>query len=194
MSSTLGVNEIKKGMRIEYEGNLYKIVSVNFVKPGKGTGFYKTKMKGLLDGRVIENNFRSGEKVGAPEIEDRTMQYLYNDGENLWFMDNKTYDQLPVRQELIGDSVQFLIENMEVDVTVHNGRPIDVNLPKFVVLQITECAPGVKGDTATNVTKPATLETGATVLVPIFINEGDWIRVDTRSGDYSERTKKPADR
>lgn len=187
-------NEFRKGLRIEYEGNLYKIVEVNFVKPGKGTAFYKTKMKGLLGGGTVERNFRTGEKVGAPEIEDRTMMYQYQDGENAWFMDDKTYEQFPVHLDIIGDDVNWLYEDdenpLKVDVIVYQGRPIDMSLPNFVELKITECAPGVKGDTATNTTKAATVSTGAEVQVPLFVNEGDWIKVDTRTGGYDSRVNK----
>ena len=188
--STYVTNEFKKGLRIEYEGNLYKIVEVNFVKPGKGSAFYRTKMKGLLSGSVLERNFRSGEKVGAPEIEDRTMLYQYDDGENVWFMDVKTWEQFPIRLDIIGADKNWLVDGMEVDVVVFEGRPIDVSLPNFVELEITECAPGVKGDTATNTTKPATLSTGAEVQVPLFVNEGDWIKVDTRTGAYDSRVSR----
>lgn len=183
-------NEFKKGLRIEYEGTLYKIVEVNFVKPGKGTAFYKTKMKGLLTGGVLERNFRTGEKVGAPEIEDRTMVYQYRDDENAWFMDTKSYEQLPVGLDALGDDANWLVDDLEVDVIVYQGRPIDVSLPNFVELQITECAPGVKGDTATNTTKAATVSTGAEVQVPLFVNEGDWIKVDTRTGGYDSRVNR----
>lgn len=188
--STYATNELKKGLRIDFEGNLYKIVSVNFVKPGKGSAFYRTKMKGLLNGSVIERNLRSGEKVGAPEIEDRTMLYQYIDDENAWFMDMKSYEQFPVRLDIIGDDVNWLVDGMEVEVVVYEGRPIDITLPNFVELEITQCAPGVKGDTATNTTKPATMSTGATVNVPLFVNEGDWIKVDTRTGQYDSRVSK----
>lgn len=190
MSSQYTTNEFKKGLRIEYEGTLYKIVDVYFVKPGKGTAFYKTKMKGLLTGGVLERNFRTGEKVGAPEIEDRTMLYQYRDDENAWFMDTKSYEQFPIRLDILGDDAAWLVDDMEVDVVVHLGRPIDVSLPNFVELQITECAPGVKGDTATNTTKTATVSTGAEVQVPLFVNEGDWIRVDTRTGGYDSRVNR----
>ena len=187
MSSTYVTNEFKKGLRIEYEGSLYKIVEVNFVKPGKGSAFYRTRMKGLLNGSVLERNFRSGEKVGAPEIEDRTMLYQYADDENVWFMDMKSYEQFPVRRDIIGDDTNWLVDGMEVEVVVHEGRPIDMTLPFFVELEIIQCAPGVKGDTATNTTKPATVSTGAEVQVPLFVNEGDWIKVDTRTGAYDSR-------
>lgn len=185
--STYTTNEFKKGLRIEYEGSLYKIVEVNFVKPGKGTAFYRTRMKGLLSGNVLERNFRSGEKVGAPEVEDRTMLYQYVDDQNAWFMDLDNYEQFPIRLDIIGDDINWLVDGMEVEVVVHAGRPIDVTLPNFVELQITECAPGVKGDTATNATKPATLSTGAEVQVPLFVDESDWIKVDTRDGSYVSR-------
>jgi len=190
MSSTYATNELRKGLRIEFEGNLYKIVEVNFVKPGKGTAFYRTKMKGLLSGSVIERNLRSGVKVGAPDIEDRTMTYLYADGENACFMDSTNYEQLEVPLEMIGDDANWLVDNMEIEVMIHNGRALDITLPNFVELEITECAPGVKGDTATNTTKPATMSTGAVVNVPLFVNEGDWIKIDTRTSSYASRVSR----
>lgn len=183
-------NEFRKGLKIEYEGSLWNIVDCQHVKPGKGVAFVKTKLKNMIDGRTIDVNFRSGDKVGRPDVIEVKMQVLYTDGESWHFMDNKTYDQIEVRIEDLGDTANFMKDNVEVGVLLYNGRPIDVTLPNFVELLITECEPGVKGDTAQGGTKPATLETGAVVLVPLFVEEGEVIKVDTRTGEYNSRAGK----
>jgi len=159
------------------------------VKPGKGGAFVRTKLKNMINGRVLDQTFRSGEKVGKPDLQEKKMQYLYKDGDNYCLMDNETYDQIFLPQEQMGDSRQFLIENLTVSMLFFNGKPVGIELPMFVELTVTDTDPGVKGDTASKVTKPATLETDAVVLVPIFINVGDKIKVDTRTGSYVERAK-----
>ncbi len=183
-------NEFRKGLKIEYEGSLWTIVDCQHVKPGKGVAFVKTKLKNLLDGRTVANNFRSGDKVGRPDVDDVKMQALYSDGGGWHFMDNRTYDQTFVSNEDLGDGGKFLKDNIEVNVLLYNGRAVDVTLPNFVELLITECEPGVKGDTAQGATKPATVETGAVVHVPLFVEEGEQIRVDTRTGEYDSRVGK----
>ncbi len=183
-------NEFRKGLKIEYEGSLWAIVDCQHVKPGKGVAFVKTKLKNLLDGRTVDNNFRSGDKVGRPDVVEVKMQVLYSDGDGWHFMDNRTYEQVFVSNEDLGDPAQFLKDNIEVGVLLYNGRPVDVTLPNFVELLITECEPGVRGDTAQGATKPATLETGAVVYVPLFVEEGETIRVDTRTGEYGSRVGK----
>ncbi len=183
-------NEFRKGLKIEYEGSLWTIVDCQHVKPGKGVAFVKTKMKNLLDGRTVQNNFRSGDKVGKPDVIEVKMSALYSDGEAWHFMDNRTYEQMFVSNEDLGESASFLKDNIEVGVLLYNGRPVDVTLPNFVELLITECEPGVRGDTAQGATKPATLETGAIVQVPLFVEEGEVIRVDTRTGEYGSRVGK----
>ena len=183
-------NEFRKGLKIEYEGSLWTIVDCQHVKPGKGVAFVKTKMKNLLDGRIVQNNFRSGDKVGKPDVVEVTMQVLYGDGDGWHFMDERTYEQMFVSNEDLGDGANFLKDNIEVGVLLYNGRPVDVTLPNFVELLIAECEPGVRGDTAQGATKPATLETGAIVQVPLFVEEGETIRVDTRTGEYGSRVGK----
>lgn len=183
-------NEFRKGLKIEYEGSLWTIVDCQHVKPGKGVAFVKTKMKNLLDGRTVQNNFRSGDKVGKPDVVEVTMQVLYGDGDGWHFMDERTYEQMFVSNEDLGDGANFLKDNIEVGVLLYNGRPVDVTLPNFVELLIAECEPGVRGDTAQGATKPATLETGAIVQVPLFVEEGETIRVDTRTGEYGSRVGK----
>jgi elongation factor P len=157
------------------------------VKPGKGGAFVRTKIKNLRNGKVIDKTFRAGEKVGEPDIEDRNMQYLYFDGDQLIFMDTETYDQFPFSVEQVGEARKYLTENLDVVVLFWNGKPINVDLPPFIEAAISKCDPGMKGDTAQGGTKPATLETGAVLQVPLFLKEGERIRVDTRSGEYVER-------
>jgi len=182
-------NEFRKGLKIEYEGSLWGIVECQHVKPGKGVAFVKTKLKNLLDGRTVQVNFRSGDKVGKPDVIDVKMQVLYTDGTAWHFMDNKTYDQIEVQADELGDAGLYLQENLEVSVLLYNGRPIDVELPNFIESEIVECEPGVKGDTVQGGNKPATIATGAVVQVPLFVNQGERIKVDTRTGEYASRVK-----
>ena len=180
-------SQFRNGLKVEIDGEPYVMVYFQHVKPGKGGAFVRTKIKNLRTGRVLEKTFRSGEKVDEAEVEDKKMQYLYQDGEQLIFMDQETYDQIPFTAEQLGDSRKYLKENLDVDVVFWRGKPINIELPAFIELQITACDPGLKGDTASGATKPATLETGAVVQVPLFIKEGESIRVDTRTNEYVER-------
>ena len=182
-------SEFRRGLKIEIEEKPYEIVEFQHVKPGKGGAFVRTKLRNMLNSRVIDRTFRSGEKVGRPDVQEKQMQYLYKDGNNYCLMDNETYDQIFLSEEQIGESKSFLIENETVGVMLFNAEPIGVELPIFVELAVADTSPGVKGDTATKVTKPATLETGAVIPVPVFINIGDKIKVDTRTGSYAERVK-----
>ena len=182
-------NEFRKGLKIEYEGSLWAIVECQFVKPGKGVAFVKTKMKNMLDGRTVQNNFRSGDKVGKPDVMDVKMQVLYSDGSAWHFMDNKSYEQMEISIEELGDSALFLQDGLEVSVLLYNGRAIDVDLPNFIEAEIIECEPGVKGDTVQGGTKPATISTGAVVQVPLFVEQGEKIKVDTRTSEYASRVK-----
>ena len=182
-------SEFRKGLKIEIEEKPYEIVEFQHVKPGKGGAFIRTKLRNMLNGRVIDLTFRSGEKVGRPDVQEKQMQYLYKEGNNYCLMDNETYDQVFLSEEQIGESKAFLIENETVGVMWLNEEPIGVELPIFVELTVSDTSPGVKGDTATKVTKAATLETDAVIPVPIFINVGDKIKVDTRTGSYVERVK-----
>ena len=183
-------SDFRKGLKIELDGKPFVIVEFLHVKPGKGGAFVRTKLKNMITGRVLEQTFRSGEKVGQPDFEEKEMQYLYKDGETYCMMDVETYEQIFLTEEQVGESRNFLLENTPLRVLFYNKRPIGIDLPKFVTLTITESEPGLKGDTATGATKPATLETGYTLLVPLFVNEGDKIRVDTRTGEYVERINK----
>jgi elongation factor P len=183
----LATSDFKNGLKIEISGEPYTIINFQHVKPGKGGAFVRTKIKNLRNGKVIDKTFRAGEKVGEPDIEDRNMQYLYFDGDQLVFMDTDTYDQIPFSQEQVGEARKYLTENLDVVVLFWNGKPINVDLPPFIEAAISKCDPGMKGDTAQGGTKPATLETGAVLQVPLFLKEGERIRVDTRSGEYVER-------
>jgi len=181
--------EFKKGLRIEVDGTPYIIVDFQHVKPGKGGAFVRTKLKNLLTGRVVDQTFRSGEKVEKPDLREREMQYLYREGDRYCMMDNETFEQIMLSTEQVGETRLYLIENLNVEVLFYNKEPIAVELPTFVELAIAQTEPGVRGDTASGGSKPAVLESGATLQVPLFINEGDRVKVDTRTGTYIERVK-----
>ncbi len=183
----LDTSQFRNGLKIELDGEPFTIVYFQHVKPGKGGAFVRTKVKNLKTGRVLDRRFRSGEKVEAADIEDRKMQYLFQDGEQLVFMDSESYDQIPFTSEQVGDARKYLLENTTVDVLFWRGQPINIELPAFIEAAVSECEPGMKGDTASGGTKPATLETGAIVQVPLFLKQGERIRVDTRTGQYVER-------
>jgi len=181
--------DFRKGLKIELNGEPFVIVDFLHVKPGKGGAFVRTTLKSLLSGNVIDRTFRSGEKVDKPDLEERTMQYLYETDGQFYFMDSETYEQSFLTEEQLGDSRSYLQENVEITVLFHNAKPIGVDVPIFVELRVASTEPGVKGDTAGGATKPATLETGMTVQVPLFINEGDVLKIDTRTGKYMERVR-----
>jgi elongation factor P len=187
----MDTSDIRKGVKMMYEGQPYIVVDFQFVKPGKGQAFTRTKLKNLLTGSTLERNIRSGEKFELADVEDRTLQYIYPDGEMYVFMSSVSGDQMSVHKDIVADAADFLIDGIEVQITIYKGNPVSVSLPPHIVVQITETEPGIKGDTATNVSKPAKISTGATVPVPLFVNEGDWIKVDTRSRSYLERSKAP---
>jgi elongation factor P len=180
-------SQFRNGLKIELDGEPYVIIFFQHVKPGKGGAFVRTKVRNLKTGKVLDRRFRSGERVEEADVEERRMQFLYLDGDQLVFMDNDSYEQTPFSAEQVGDARKFLKENLDVDVVFWRGRPINIDLPNFIEARIVQCEPGEKGDTASNVTKPAVLETGAVVQVPLFVKEGESIRVDTRSGEYVER-------
>ena len=179
--------DFRNGLCIEFNGELFIITEFQHVKPGKGAAFVRTKMKNVATGAVQERTFNAGEKLNKARVENKEMQFLYVSGDFYTFMDNSTFEQMDLVADQIGDGLKYLIENMNIQIQVFDGKVIGVEMPNFVELTITECEPGVKGDTATAGTKPATLETGAQVKVPFFINEGDKIRIDTRTGDYLSR-------
>ena len=179
--------DFRNGVTFEMDGNVYSIIEFQHVKPGKGAAFVRTKIRNVISGAVTEKTFNPNDKYPTAFIERKDMEYLYNDGDLYYFMDSETYEQLPISPNVLGDNFRFVKENMVCKVLSYKGNVFGIEPPNFVELQVTEAEPGVKGDTATNVTKPATLETGAEIKVPIFINEGEMIRVDTRTGEYMER-------
>lgn len=179
--------DFRKGLKIEVEGTPYEIVEFQHFKPGKGGAMVRTKLRNILTGRIQDITFRSGDKVGKPDMETRDMQFLYREGEDLIFMDMTTYEQLPMPVAVTGGKEGFLKDGQECRVLLYQGRPLDIDIPLSLVLEITDTEPGAKGDTVSNVTKPATLETGLVVQVPIFVNIGDRIKVDTRTKEYLGR-------
>ncbi len=187
MANVYETSEIRKGLKIMMDGNPFTVVEFQFVKPGKGTAFTRTKMKNLLTGSVIERNLRSGERLEAADVEVKNMQYLYDEGEFCVFMDNTTYDQVQITTDLIGEDKGFMPMNINVEVLFFMGRAVGVTLPNVIEQEIVETEPGARGDTATNVLKAAKIASGAQVKVPLFIAVGDVIRVDTRTGEYLDR-------
>jgi elongation factor P len=180
-------SDIRKGLKIMMDGSPYVVVEFQFVKPGKGAAFTRTKVKNLLTGAVLERNFRSGERFEPANVEVKSMQYLYKEGDSFVFMDTSTYDQVHITADTIGDSAAMMPEQLVVEVLFFQERAVGVTLPNFIEQQVQATDPGFRGDTATGTTKPATISTGATVNVPLFINVGDMIRIDTRTGQYLER-------
>ena len=178
--------EFKKGLKIQFDGQPYTIVDFQHVKPGKGGAFVRTKLKHMRQGRVIDNTFRAGEKVELVDFEDKHMQYLYKD-DRYHFMDSETYDQISLSAEEVGDARDFLKENTDVDILFIDGSPVTVELPTFMELAIAKTDPGIRGDTASGGSKPATLESGAVVQVPLFLNQGDIVKIDTRTAEYLSR-------
>ncbi len=183
----IATTDFKTGLTVEIDGGVYQIIEFQHVKPGKGAAFVRTKMRNRKNGSIMEKTFRAGEKVAPAHIERISMQYLYNDGNDYTFMDNESFEQLLLTKEQLGDAIKYLIDNMTIEVAYWKNQPIGVDLPNTVILKVIETEPGVKGDTATNVTKAAIVETGASIQVPIFVNEGDSLVIDTRTGDYVQR-------
>ena len=183
----VSAGDFRNGLTIEYDNNVYQIIEFQHVKPGKGAAFVRTKLKNIKSGGVVEKTFRPTEKCPQAHIEKKDMQYLYSDGELYNFMDVETFDQIALNEDSIGDSLKFVKENDMVKMLSHNGVVFAIEPPLFVELEITDTEPGFKGDTATGATKPATVETGASVLVPLFVETGDRISIDTRTGEYLKR-------
>ena len=187
--ATVGMGDIKKGVRLEIDGNPFKVVEFQHVKPGKGAAFVRVKIKNLSSGKVIEKTIHAGDKFEVPNLEQKTMQYLYDDGDFLQFMDTQTYEQIGLTKEQVGeDTFSFMIDGMEADILFHNGKAISVEIPQTVVLKVVETPPNFKGDSQGG-KKPATLESGAVVQVPFHILEGEMIKVDTVEGVYLEKAK-----
>ena len=183
----ISAGDFRNGVTIEVDGNIFQIIEFQHVKPGKGAAFVRTKLKNIINGGVVEKTFRPTEKFPQARIDRKDMQYLYADGDLFTFMDTETYDQISLNKDTVGDALKFVKENEVCKVCSHNGSVFAVDPPLFVELEITDTEPGFKGDTATGASKPATVETGALVYVPLFVNQGDKIKIDTRTGEYLSR-------
>jgi len=181
--------DFRKGLKIEIGGEPYVIIDFQHVKPGKGGAFVRTRLKSLVSGNVIDQTFRSGDRVDKPDLEEREMQYLYKSEREYHFMDTQTFEQLFLTEDHLGGSKDFLRENLVIKALFHNKRPIGVEVPMFVELKVVKAEPGIRGDTASGGSKPATLESGAVIQVPLFVNEGEVVRIDTRTREYIERVK-----
>ena len=182
--------DLKKGLKIEIDGEPYAIVQFEFTKPGKGQALYKCKLKNMVTGAQFDRTFRSGEKFKQPDLEEQEMEYLYSDGEQYCFMNTSNYEQEFLTTEMIGDAINFLKENIVCNILLFDGNPIGISLPIFINLKVEKTDPWVKGDTASGDSKPATLETGYVLQVPPFIEEGEFLKIDTRTGEYVERVKR----
>ncbi len=180
-------NDLKNGMTLNLDGQLWNVIEFQHVKPGKGGAFVRTKMRSVLSGKVVEKTFNAGVKVEVASVEKRNMQYLYRDGEDFMFMDSTNYDQISIRKQTVGDAVDYLLENADAVVAMHEGNPLFIELPASVELKITYTEPGLQGDRSSGGTKPATVETGITVQVPLFIKQDEVVLVDTRTGAYLGR-------
>jgi len=184
-------SDIRKNLKVKIDGDPWIVVEFQFVKPGKGQAFTRTRFKNMITGAVIDKTYKSGEKLEPADLEEASLQFQYRDAEGMFhFMNAQSYDQVELNEDKVGDAASFLIENMQVTALFFEGRVVGINLPTFVEIEVVEAEPGVKGDTATGATKQVTLSTGATVQVPLFINQGERIRIDTRTGQYVERIKK----
>ncbi|MFL5303003.1 MAG: elongation factor P [Anaeromyxobacteraceae bacterium] len=187
MADTMDTSAFRRGLKIEIDKEPWEIVEFQHVKPGKGSAFVRTRIKNLLSGRTIDRTFKSGDVVGKPDVEEKEMQFLYKDGTSYNFMDNKNFEQTFLTEEQMGDSKNFIKDNTTTHIMFFNGKAIGVTLPNSMDLRVAKCDPGVRGDTVSGATKPAVLETGYSVNVPLFINEGDVLRIDTRTGEYLTR-------
>ena len=183
----ISTNEFKTNVTVTIDGDAWQVVEFQHVKPGKGAAFVRAKMRNLCTGAVVERTFNAGERMPKAHIDRRAMQYLYSEGDNYVFMDNETYEQTELSKEQLGSALNFLLENMEVKIMIYEGRVLGVDLPNTVEMKVIQTEPGVRGDTATGGSKPATMETGYVVKVPLFINEGEVLAIDTRTGEYISR-------
>ena len=185
----VSTTDFRNGLKVEIDNEPFIIVEFQHVKPGKGGAFVRTKLKSLRSGNVIDRTYRSGEKLDTPELEEKKMQYLYAADKDRVFMDTTSYEQVSLNEGQLGDSINYLKENMEIKILYYKGQPINIDIPMFVELAISRTDPGVRGDTASGGSKPATLETGAVIKIPFYLNEGDIVKVDTRTGTFIERVK-----
>ncbi|MFO7904037.1 MAG: elongation factor P [Planctomycetota bacterium] len=187
--ATYKTSDFRKGLKVQIDGEPYVMIEMNFVKPGKGNALYKCKLRNLLRNTVLDRTYKGGDSLEAADVEETEAQFLYRQGDMFVFMDTETYEQYELSSDQIGDNWKYLIENLTCSVLLFNGVPVTMTPPNHVLMKIDACEPGAKGDTATNVTKSVKVETGAEFLAPIFINEGDVIKIDTRSGEYVERVR-----
>lgn len=188
--SMYNTSDFRKGLKVEIDKEPYEMVECEFVKPGKGNAFTRTRLKHMVTGAILARTYKTGEKIDKADLQEVTMQLMYEQGGEFHFMNMESYEQVAIPRSNIEAAAPWLYEGLEVEVLFHDGKPISLDMPNFVELQIEECDPAVKGDTKTNATKPAKLSTGATVDVPLFIEEGEWLKIDTRTGAYVERVKK----
>lgn len=185
------VSDLRKGLKIELDGYPYLVTEFDFCKPGKGQAIYRCKLRNMINGNTTDKAFRSGDAIGTPDLEERTLNYSYDSGDGFYvFIDSKTFEEERIEEEVLGRNKYFLDDDMECQILFYQGKAIDITLPFFVEKVIAETEPGVRGDTATNVTKPARIENGYEISVPLFVNAGDLVRIDTRTGEYSDRVKK----
>lgn len=192
MGAVLTASDLRKGLKLEIDGDPYIIVDFEFSKPGKGQALYRCKLRNMISGNQFDRTYRSGDKFTAADMDEQEMEYLYREGDTYCFMNTSTYEQIELQQDQVGEAINFLTENLVVEMLFFSGRPIGITLPNFVDLTVTQSDPGIKGDTASGATKPITLETGYVIQVPLFIEEGDILKLDTRSGAYVERVKAAA--
>ena len=190
----ISTDKFRKKLKIELDGEPWMMTDVDFVRPGKGQGFVRTKLKNLMTGNVVERTFKSNEVVKQADVQDHEMQFLYDDGEGYTFMNNNTYEQVSLTKELLGDSINYIYEGLNCTISFFGELPIGCDVPNFVELEVTECEPGIKGNSAQNAMKPAMVSTGYRLNVPLFLEQNTWIKVDTRNGEYAERVKKPEGR
>lgn len=183
-------SQFRNGLKVELDGTPYNMVYFQFVKPGKGTAFTRTKLKNMLTGAVIERTFRTGETINAADVETVEMEFLYLEGEDYHFMNMESYEQISIPKETIENESKFLVEGLTAEILYYKGRPVNIELPNFIEAEITQCDPGVKGNTANGGSKPATISAGAVVQVPLFVEQGEWIKVDTRTQEYVSRVKR----
>lgn len=188
--SIIDATEVRKGMKLIWEGAPCIVVEAQFVKPGKGTAFTRGRIKNMITGRTIDQTWKSSERVELCSLDERPMEFLYQSGDEWHFMDHQSFEQIQLTTAGVGEAANWLTENLEVKMLFFNGKPISLDVPNFVELQIVECEPAVKGDTKTNASKAAKMQTGATVMVPMFVDNGEWLRIDTRTGEYVERVKR----
>jgi elongation factor P len=189
MGSVLTASDLRKGLKLEIDGDPYIIVDFEFSKPGKGQALYRCRLRNMITGTQFDRTFRSVDKFNAADLDEQEMEYLYREGKMFCFMNTSTYEQIEMTEEQVGDAINFLTENLAVEMLFFSGRPIGITLPNFVELEVAQADPGIKGDTASGATKPVTMETGYVIQVPLFIEEGDILKLDTRTGAYVERVK-----